>query len=91
MSRDLKHLSARVGLIMLALGFSLLGLLSFFFRADGDLGIRPNMEQLCGYLGGGISVFLGAVFLAVACTYWRRSNRFNLPTFQKVANLFSLH
>jgi hypothetical protein len=72
MSRDLKHLSARVGLITLALGFSLLGFMSFFFHANGDLAIGPNMEQLCGYLGGSISVFLGAVFLAVACTYWRR-------------------
>jgi hypothetical protein len=72
MSRDLKHLSARVGLLMLALGFSLLGLLSFFFHATGDLAIGPNMEQLFGYLGGSVSVFLGAVFLAVACTYWRR-------------------
>ena len=72
MSRDLKHLSARVGLIMLALGFSLLGLLSFFFHATGDLVLGPNMEQPFGYLGGSVSVFLGAVFLAVACTYWRR-------------------
>jgi hypothetical protein len=72
MSRDLKHLYARVGLMMLALGFSLLGFLSFFVHANGDLAMGPNMEQLCCNLGGGLSVCLGAVFFAVACTYWRR-------------------
>jgi hypothetical protein len=72
MSRDLKHLSARVGLIMLAVGFSLLGFLSFFFHASGEIAVGSDMEQPFGYLGGSVSVFLGAVFLAVACTYCRR-------------------
>jgi hypothetical protein len=72
MPRDLKHLSTRVSLILLALGFSLLGFLSFFFHAKGDLALGPSLELHCRYLGGCFSFFLGAVFFGVACTYWRR-------------------
>jgi hypothetical protein len=72
MSRDIKHLSARVSLVMLALGFSSLGFLSLFFRANGDLGIYANFDQQYCYVGGGVSICLGAAFFAVACTYWRR-------------------
>jgi len=72
MSKGLKHLSARVSLIMLAFGFSLLGFLSFFLHANGDFVIDPRLEQPCCYLGGSVSILVGAVFFAVACTYWRR-------------------
>jgi hypothetical protein len=72
MSKDLKHLSAGVSLVMLALGFSLLGILSFIYHAKGNLAMASDLENECCYLGSGASIFAGAIFFAAACAYWRR-------------------
>jgi hypothetical protein len=72
MSRNLKHLSAGVSLLILALGFSFLGALSFFIRAPGNLPIVSHLENNFRWLGSGVSIFAGLIFLAAACVYWRR-------------------
>jgi hypothetical protein len=72
MSRNLKRASAGISLVMLALGFSLLGVLSFLNRLHGELAIAPIVEQNCCVAGSAVSVFAGSVFLIAACFYWRR-------------------
>jgi hypothetical protein len=72
MSRDLKGTSAGISLIMLALGFSLLGVLSFINRLQGELAIASVVEQNFCLAGSVVSVLAGATFLIVACLYWRR-------------------
>jgi hypothetical protein len=72
MSRDFKRASARISLVILALGFSLLGILSFIHRLQGELGMELSaVDQNCCVAGGAFSLFAGAVFLA-ACLCWRR-------------------
>jgi hypothetical protein len=72
MSRSLKRASAGISLVMLALGFSLLGVLSFLNRLHGELAIASVVEQNCCVAGSAVSVFAGSVFLIAACVYWRR-------------------
>jgi hypothetical protein len=72
MPRGLKHLSAGVSLVMLAFGFSLLGILSFIYHASGNLATASGFENECCYIGSGASIFAGAIFFAAACAYWRR-------------------
>jgi hypothetical protein len=70
MSRDLKRASARISLVILALGFSLLGILSYIHRLQGELGMESAVDQNCCVAGSVGSLFAGAVFLA-ACLCWR--------------------
>jgi hypothetical protein len=72
MSRNLKNLSTGVSLVILSLGFSLLGALSFFSRADGNLPILSDLENNWHWLGSSFSVFAGLIFLAAACAHWKR-------------------
>jgi hypothetical protein len=72
MSRDLERTSARISLLMLALGFSLLGIMSFISRQQGELAIASGVEQNCCVAGSAASVLAGAIFLGAACIYWRR-------------------
>jgi hypothetical protein len=57
---------------MLALGFSLLGILSFTLHAQGNAGAVSDLENNYSYLGSGVSIFAGAIFFAVAHAYWKR-------------------
>ena len=72
MLRNLKRALAGISLVMLALGFSLLGVLSFLNRLQGELAIESVVEQNCCIAGSAVSVFAGSVFLIAACVYWRR-------------------
>ena len=72
MSRDLKQLSTRVSLVMLALGSSLLGALTLIYRAQGNWELGPDLENDYCCLGSGASIFAGLIFLAAACAYWKR-------------------
>jgi hypothetical protein len=58
-------LAARASLAVLASGFSLLGLITVVWHSTG-------LENQSCYLGGAASVFVGAIFFAAACAYWRR-------------------
>ena len=72
MSRNLRHISTRVSLVILALGFSLLGALSVISRARGNWELDPGLENDFCFLGGGVSIFAGLIFFGAACAYWRR-------------------
>jgi hypothetical protein len=72
MSRDLKQLSTRVSLVILALGFSFLGALTLIYRAQGNWPVGPDLENDYYCLGSAASFFAGLIFLAAACTYWKR-------------------
>ena len=72
MSRNLKRIAAGVSLIMLALGFSLLGILSFMHRLQGELALGSSFEKNCSVAGSALSVVAGAIFFVVACIYWSR-------------------
>jgi hypothetical protein len=72
MSRNLKHLSTGVSLVILALGFSLLGALSFISRVQGNSAMASDLENNGCCLGSGVSIFAGLIFFAAACAYWRR-------------------
>jgi hypothetical protein len=72
MARDLKQLYARVSLLILASGFSLLGALSLISHAQKSWAIGSDIESDCCCLGSGISIFAGLIFLATACVCWRR-------------------
>jgi len=72
MSRDLKRISAGVSLVMLALGFSLLGILSFMNRLQGDLVVASALEENCCVAGSALSVLAGVIFFVAACIYWSR-------------------
>ena len=72
MSRDLKLLSTRVSLVILALGFSLLGALTLIYRAQGNWVVGPDLENDYCCPRSGASIFAGLIFLAAACAYWKR-------------------
>ena len=72
MLRDLKRIAAGVSLIMLALGFLLLGILSFMNRLQGELAVGSALEKNCCVAGSVVSVLAGGIFLVAACIYWSR-------------------
>jgi hypothetical protein len=72
MSKDLKVLAARASLAILASGFSLLGLVSFVWHSKENLAMASDLENQGYYLGGGASIFVGAIFFVAACATWRR-------------------
>jgi hypothetical protein len=72
MKEQLKRTSAGVSLVMLALGFSLLGILSFINRLQGELAVASTVEQNFCVAGSAVSVVAGAIFLVAAYIYWRR-------------------
>jgi hypothetical protein len=72
MRRNLKRIPAGVSLLMLALGFSLLGILSFMNRLQGQLAIGSAFEKNCCVAGSAVSVLAGAIFFVAACIYWSR-------------------
>jgi hypothetical protein len=71
MSRNLKPTSAGISLLMLAFGFSLLGILSFLNRWQGELAIASVVENNFCLAGSAVSVCTGMIFLAAACLYWK--------------------
>jgi hypothetical protein len=72
MLRNLKRLSDGVSLLMLALGSTLLGILSFLNRTQGESAIGSELEDNCCVAGSSASVLAGAIFLVAAWIYWSR-------------------
>jgi hypothetical protein len=69
MRKKIKHLFARISLLLLALGFCLLGILSLFSRAERAPAQASHLENGCCYAGGSLSILVGAIFLSAACVY----------------------
>jgi hypothetical protein len=64
--------AARVSIVMLTFGFSLLGLLSLTMNQQGHPG---NGMPICGALsiiGGATSCLLGGIFFIAGCFHWNR-------------------
>jgi branched-subunit amino acid permease len=64
--------AARVSIVMLTLGFSLLGLLSLTINQQGHAG---NGISTCGALaiiGGATSCLLGGIFFVAGCLHWNQ-------------------
>ena len=72
MSQDQKNLPARISLVILALGFSLLGILSYINRPEGDSAIAGALGDRCCVVGSLVSVLAGSIFLIAACLSWSR-------------------
>jgi hypothetical protein len=72
MSRNPKQTSTGISLLTLAFGFSLLGILSFLNRLQGELGFASAVENNFYVAGSAVSVLAGMIFLAAACIYWRQ-------------------
>jgi hypothetical protein len=72
MFRNLKYLYARISLLILAIGFTLLGALSLIGRAQEQWIAGSNLENDYCCLGGSFSIFAGMIFLGAAWLYRRR-------------------
>jgi hypothetical protein len=66
-----KRLSVGLSLILLSLGFFLLGVLPFITRLPKELAMAPAIEKHYYVAGTAASVFAGTVFLVAACIYFR--------------------
>ena len=72
MSQDQKNLSARISLAILAVGFSLLGILSFINRPEVDSAMAASLANNGCVAGSLVSMLAGSVFLIAACSSWSR-------------------
>jgi hypothetical protein len=70
--RRLQKISAGISLVILSLGFSLLGLLSFVNQPHADLANIPHVGTASCIAGTAASLLAGTTFLAASCVYWRR-------------------
>jgi hypothetical protein len=64
-----------MSLAVLAVGFTLLGLLSLTSRRDEDLVRATVLENACCVTGDVISIVAGTIFLLAACLYWSKIAR----------------
>jgi hypothetical protein len=71
----MQNLAAGISLIVLSLGFSFLGILSFSNRHhDGEAASHCLNNSFC-VAGSVVSLATGAAFLFAACLYWSRYSR----------------
>lgn len=73
--RWLKKISTSISLVILTLGFSLLGLLTFInSNQEGVIG-PLSLENSSAIVGSSISIVLGVAFLVAGSLYWSRYAR----------------
>ena len=70
MLNQLQKLSTSLSLIVLALGFSALGLVSLINRSDSTISIF-SVENAYSVIGSGFSLIVGAAFLIAAVSFRR--------------------
>ena len=68
----LQKISAGISLVILSLGFSSLGLLSFVNKPHADLANIPQVGTASCIAGTAASLLAGTTFLVASCVYWRR-------------------
>jgi hypothetical protein len=71
-SNGLHHHPAGISLVILAIGFVLLGLLALINRPERDLAADTLLENNGSVIGSIVSIFAGAIFLVAAWIYWSR-------------------
>jgi hypothetical protein len=77
--RRFEQFSIGVGLLVLAVGFSSLGFLSFINRHPEDPATGLFSESTYSIIGSSISILLGATFLATALLFARTILRGKRP------------
>ena len=70
--RRLQKISARISLVILTLGFSFLGLLSFVNKPQADLATVSCVDSASSIAGSAASLLAGTTFLVASCVFWRR-------------------
>jgi hypothetical protein len=70
--RRLQKISAGLSLIVLSLGFSLLGLLPYFNKPQANLEDVPFVSSAYWIAGISASLLAGTTFLVASYVYWRR-------------------
>jgi hypothetical protein len=73
--RWLKRISTSMSLVILTLGFSLLGLLPLINRNLVGVVNTLSFENSSAVIGSSVSIVLGAAFLVAASLYWSRYSR----------------
>ena len=72
MFRNLKRVSTGISLVILWLGFTFIGILSWISRLPEDAVMAGGLEKECCVAGSVGSVFAGTIFFVAACLYWKR-------------------
>jgi hypothetical protein len=70
--RWLKRISTSMSLVILTLGFSLLGLLTLINSNREGMVSTLSFENSSAVVGSSVSIVLGAAFLVAAFLYWSR-------------------
>jgi hypothetical protein len=70
--RHLQKISAGISLVILSLGFSFLGLLSFCNKPHANLANVPCVDSAYRIAGSAASLLAGTTFVVASCVYWRR-------------------
>src|SRR5882724_3248514 len=70
--RKLKQFAANAGLVTLAAGFGLLGILSFCVKNGAEVNNLASDRQLSTIVSS-IDLLIAATFLLYATLYWRRT------------------
>ena len=65
--------AARISIVTLALGFSMLGLLSLINRHPTCTETNLSFENALSIVGGTASFMLGGIFLITGSLHWSRS------------------
>jgi hypothetical protein len=71
--RDLRKPVVRLSIVTLALGFSLLGLLSLLNKHQVCAESGITFENALSIIGGTTSFMLGGIFLVIGAFHWDRS------------------
>jgi hypothetical protein len=69
-TRQIQALSTGFSLVVLALGFSLIGYLSFVYRPYDTGAMSSSLDNDFRVAGGGLSLVVGSTFLIAALIYW---------------------
>ncbi len=67
--RHLQKISAGISLVILSLGFSFLGLLSFFDKRHADLANVPCVDSAYRIAGSAASLLAGTKFVVASCVF----------------------
>jgi hypothetical protein len=73
--RCLTKISTSISLVILTLGFSLLGILTFINSNREGIITAVSFENRFAVVGSSISIVLGVTFLVAASIYWSRNSR----------------
>jgi len=74
-SKNLNKISTSGSLVILALGFTALGFLSFTSKYHAGEINSISSDNALSMIGSTISIVLGVTFLVITCLYWSRYAR----------------